>query len=75
MILYDPKPNSPKNIGEEQTMPDVETSLVKEKNQTTTNEKEKTLATIHDSSLKTSLSQEQILSLKIKNPTEALKRL
>ena len=79
IVSYNHKPNSPEKIDEDQTMPDIETSPAKEKNQTTTNEKEqekeKAQSTVHDSMSNTSLIQEEILSLKRKNPIESLKRL
>lgn len=56
-------------------MPDVKIVPTTEEKPTTTNNQEKSQATVHDSGSNTSLSKEEILALKRKNLTKALKRL
>lgn len=75
IIQDNPKPKSPKKTDEEQTMPDVETASASEKHQTISSEKEEAQNTVHDSESNTSLNQEEILAMKRKNLTKAMKRL
>lgn len=59
----------------EQPIPNVKSVPTKKENQPATVTEKQAQPAIHESSSNTSLSQEEILALKRKNPTKALKRL
>lgn len=69
------QPDSPVKTNEEQAMPNIEIVPVTENDQPNNRQPKQTQADVHDSMSNTSLSLEEILALKIKKPTKALKRL